>query len=269
MNTEPEAPASEKVMLSELDQAMRRLNKEWANLKTARKTWDLQSYQKTLLALSAQTQELSPLWQSKQEVWQADLTQLQAQLQAANYVTEIESALHQVGIVFQGEFPKYEFPPFSLHFQLTDGTIKLWLGKLQEKTTALHPREVAEWVSKRYKKVTEKKFDTERFLKELLAAYKKANQLTYREADVLWGKAAPLELLYDLLTLKQSAKKDYPKSLFIYELARLKEQFDMRYEGYQFELGFARNQERAFVLVDSHGKESRHSSLTIYQAEEE
>lgn len=268
MANDSEALQSEKNLLNEWDQAMRRLNKEWANLKTARKTWDLQSYQKSLVSLTAQTQELSPLWQLKQDVWQADLNQLQEQIISATYAADIESALHQVGIVFQGEFPKYEFPPFSLQFQMSDGIAKLWLGKLQEKTTALHPRELAEWVSKRYKKVTEKKFDTERFLKELLAAYKKANQLTYREADVLWGKAASLELLYDLLTLKQSAKKDYPKSLFIYELARLKEQFDMNYESYQFELGFARNQERAFVLVDSHGKESRHSSLTIYQVED-
>ena len=105
-------------------------------------------------------------------------------------------------------------------------------------------------------------------MKDLLQAYKFANKMAYREEDVIWGRAVGLDVIYELLTVKQSARQEYPKPLFVYNLGRLKEQFDLTHDGYRLELGFARNQSRALLVVDSQGRESRLSSLTVYKVAE-
>ena len=51
-------------------------------------------------------------------------------------------------------------------------------------------------------------------------------------------------------------------------MARLKEHFDLTYEEYRMELGPARNQAKALLLVDSLGREHRVSSLAIYKVAE-
>lgn len=180
----------------------------------------------------------------------------------------MEQALREAGVPLQGKFPQYEFPPFKLFLAVEDREAKLSIGRKHEKTTVLHPKTLAAWVTKRYQQVTRKKFDVQGFMKELLSAYKFANKAAYREEEVLWGRAVGLDVIYELLTIKRAARQDYPKPLFVYELGRLKEQFDLTMDDYRFELGFARNQSRALVIVDSQGRESRLSSLTIYKAVE-
>ena len=252
----------EKQVISETDVLIRRLAKQWKQIKKSKMDWDFQTLTKTLVSFENDLQQLSQSWDDKLQCLNEWVVSQQSWINSPAYTEAIEEALKTAKIPFQGSFPEYDFPPFKLVFK--DDVVRLWLGKMQEKTTCLSPLAIAEWVSKNYKRVIEKKFDIERFLKELLAAYQKGNQINYREEHVMWGKAVPLELIYELLTLKQSAKKEYPKSLFVFEIARLKEQFEVQHEGYVFELGYARKQEKAFLIIDSKGHDHRLSSLTIY-----
>jgi hypothetical protein len=73
--------------------------------------------------------------------------------------------------------------------------------------------------------------------------------------------------LYEIMTLKQTARQDYPKQFFVFDLGLLKESSMLELNEFRFELGFARNQARAIVVVDSSGRESRISSLTVYKGE--
>jgi len=92
----------------------------------------------------------------------------------------------------------------------------------------------------------------------------RVNKLSLKKDSVIWGHPVTLKEIYKVLTLKQSLKQDYPEALFTYDLARLKEQFEICYEGHQFELVPSRNQSSGLLLVNSKGQESRVSSLIIY-----
>jgi len=181
------------------------------------------------------------------------------------YITDLNTSLKEQGLPLTGEFPEYLIPPFKLVINKEDLEIKLFFGRKSEKTTIMKPKEIAIWVFDKYKKITNKKFDTSGFMEELIEAYKRVNQITYREKEVLWGKAVKLLDIYDTLTIKRSTKLDYPKQLYMYDLAQLKENSEMVCKEYKFEMGFARDQKNAIVIVDSRGEESRVSSLTIYK----
>ena len=53
----------------------------------------------------------------------------------------------------------------------------------------------------------------------------------------------------------------------MFDLARLKEQSEIVYEKYQFDLEPSRNQASSFLLVNSQGQESRVSTLAIHVAD--
>ena len=69
--------------------------------------------------------------------------------------------------------------------------------------------------------------------------------------------------------LRRSARQEYPKPLYLFELGKLKELVTLQVGEYRFELGFARDQFKALVIVDSHGRDSYLSSLTIYHGPQE
>lgn len=172
-------------------------------------------------------------------------------------------------IPIKGEFPTYEFPPFKLIFSRDNGYVKLSMGRRSQQKKAFAPAALAAWVSKEYQRVLNSKFNAEHFCQELLIAYEMTNRLTLKQDSAVWGHPVSLKEIYRLLTLKQSVKQDYPEALFTYDLARLKEQFDIHYNGRRFELVPSRNQTSGLLLVNSKGQESRVSSLIIYDKNNE
>ena len=263
-----ETEVREKPVIDKVDSLTKQLMKNWIIAKRANLVWDFRSLEKARSAYAEAVAELMLVWPSCQDKLSQDTAAEYDYVNSASYREDMEQALQAAGIPLQGTFPAYEFPPFKLSIATQELEAKLSLGRKQEKTTAMHPKSLAAWVAKQYQAVVGKKFDAAAFMRELLAAYKFANKVSYREEEVLWGRAVSLDTLYELLTLKRSSRQDYPKPLFAYELGRLKEQFDLTLDGFQFELGFARIQTKALVIVDSQGRESRVSSLTIYKAAE-
>ena len=252
-----------------VDSLSRQLYKNWLAVKKAKTVWDFRSLQKAQTAYADELQELAGLWPQYQVQLEQETLVDSEFVRGDAYGAALEEALKAAGIPLQGSFPTFEFPPFKLTIAVETQEAKLGMGRKLERSTALGPKTLAAWVSGRYQAVAGKRFDAESFMRDLLNAYKVANKIAYREADVLWGRAVGLDAIYELLTLKQSARQEYPKPLFVYNLARLKEQFDLTQDEYRLELGTARNQTKALLIVDSQGRESRISSLTIYKVAKE
>jgi hypothetical protein len=126
---------------------------------------------------------------------------------------------------------------------------------------------VAAWVAARYKKLVDKKFDSQRFCRELVDAYQTGNRIAYKQDEVLWGHAVSLSTIYELLTVRYSARQEYPKELYIFELGRLKEQLEIRYQNYRLVFGTAKKQKNALLVTDSQGRENSLSSLIIFHEE--
>ena len=238
------------------------------NLNKSRKSlnqWDLKSLDKLLASCRSDIERLSNEWETRIPSINQEIAQVQEMMKKETYISELEEALRKAGIPVRGSFPAYEFPPFKLSVDIGEGTARLSLGRKQEKTTALLPGEIAAWASKQYDRIVKRKSDHQRFCRDLLAAYEKANRLSFKGDSVLWGKAVSLNNIYELLTLRQASRGDYPREVFIYELARLKEQPEIRYREYRFELGFSRNVANTLLIVDHQGRESRVGSLIIYK----
>lgn len=268
---ESETPKIEtaKAVINEITAVVRRLSNSLKKIGKAVEAWDFRTLDQEMAALEVDIKRLAGDWDTSKERVYGDVRAQQEFIKSDAYARVLEATLKDAGIPLKGEFPSYEFAPFKLTLSTGDGVARLAVGRKTERTTALSPQQVAAWAAVRYRGLVERKFDSQRFCRDLLEAYQIANKLAYGKNEVLWGRAVSLNTIYDLLTVTQSSKRDYPKVLYTYELARLKEQFEIRYKNYTFEFGFARNQAHALLLVDSKGRESRVSSLTIHKGAEE
>lgn len=259
-------PALEKSAISDLDVAFKRSLKLWSVVKKSRQDWDFKTSAQVLDGLAAELAKLGDRWQENSGLLRQGLAADQAWAQSVAYPMAIEAELQAVGIPFKGEFPSYDFPPFKLTFNLDQGTVRLSMGRKSQQTKVFFPAQVAQWVHGQYRKVIDSKFDATRFCRELLSAYEILNRMDMHQDEVAWGHSIGLKDIYRLLTLKQVAKQDYPEPLFTFDLARLKEHPEIRYEQYQFELQPSRNLP-GFVLINSQGQESRVSTLAIHRVE--
>lgn len=254
----------EKDVLGTVDTQLKRLTKNWTTFKTARQEWDFKLTAQSLKAISEILAQITAEWTTTQTSLSHAIQIDQEFVQSADYPPAIEAALKQVGIPLRGHFPTYEFPPFKLTFSPAHQSVKLTMGRRSQQTHIAAIEPLTQWVWDHYKQVVQSKFDPDRFCKELLGAYELLNPLTLNTRTVQWGHPILLKDIYKLLTLKQAVRKDYPESLFTFDLARLKEQVDITYGDYQFELVPSRQQTSGFLLVNSRGQESRVSSLVIY-----
>lgn len=254
-----------KNVLDDVIAAATRLKNNLSKCKKSLNTWELKNLERLLAVCGSDLNKLIEDWEEKIQAVNQESNKARGFIGSEFYSQELEEALKKVGVPLRGSFPVYEFPPFKLTVDLSEEVVKLSLGRKQERSTSLLPGEVAVWVGKRYDKVVKRKIDSQRFCRDLLAAYERANSLIYKSENVLWGKAVPLNMIYDLLTLRLAAKSDYPKDVFTYELARLREQFEIRYKEYRFELGHSRNTANSLLLIDAQGRETRVSSLIVHR----
>lgn len=256
----------EEIKITEIDSSIKNISKTWSIISKSIHSWDFNTLKTSIEDFDKNLITAGKEWETLKNTIIEDMANDSKKIGDKEYISDLDISLKEQKLPLIGEFPEYLIPPFKLVINKGAFEIKLFFGRKSEKITIMKPGEIAIWVLNKYKKITNKKFDTSNFMKDLIEAYKIVNKLTYREKNIIWGKAVKLLEIYNVLTLKRSTKLDYPKQLYMYELAQLKENSEeMLYEDYKFELGFTRNQTDAIVIVDSKGAESRISSLTIYK----
>ena len=244
---------------------LKNVNRSWAKMKKVLNTWEFNNLESTIRDLSLEIKNFNSSWNETEISLKKEYEEKNKFLNSDNYKIELENNFKELQMPFHGNFPEYDIIPLKLIINLDILEAKLFYGRKSDKTNALNPKILSQWVFNKYKALTGKKFDEINFMKELKEAYSIVNQLTFREKNVIWGKAVSLIDIYNKLTLRRSAKQDYPKQLYLYELGRLKENSNMSYENYKFEFGFEKNPSKALLIIDSKGVESRLGSLTIYK----
>jgi hypothetical protein len=257
-----------KTAINEIITINKRLNNNLNKAKKSVDTWDFKTLEKSLAAVGDDVRLI--VNKSEEKVMQINMV-MQAEhsfVSGDTYAATIEKALLDAGLYPKGQYPNYELIPFRLTIDLGQEEVMLSVGRKREKISAFAPQQVATWVAAKYKSLTERRFDSQQFCKELLEAYQIGNKLAFKKDQILWGHAVSLGMIYELLTMRRSARQEYPKEQYIYDLGRLKEQLEIRYQRYKFDFGFARNQAHALLVTDSQGRESRLSSLIIYKEDE-
>ncbi|MBM3268885.1 MAG: hypothetical protein FJZ01_14695 [Candidatus Sericytochromatia bacterium] len=254
-------------VVAEATALTRRIVRSWATVRKAYPAWDFQNFDKALADLTTALAEAHGGWPSRSEALVASLRGSREFTRTEQYVQQLEDALREAGLGPQKTGPaEFAFPPFKLDLKLAEGYARLLLGRKAERATELAPKNLAAWIRKRYDRVTKSKFDSERFKKDLFLAFQVGTQIKYG-GDVKWGYAVELKLIYELLTLRAASRQDYPRELFLFDLARLLAIPNLEHSGQRFEFGFARGQDKIFVVTDSDGKEMRLASLTVYDKE--
>ena len=253
--------------LSIMNASVNSISKSWHVLRQTQMTWNIKGARQNIDKLRLLLDGLADQWQSADNQISALISAIREQLESPAYASELEQELKSAGVPISGAFPQYFLPPFKMAVSVDNLEVRLSLGRKSERTSDLNPKQLAAWVAVRYKKVISRKFNAQAFMKDLLEAYQFANRITFLGKEPIWGRAVSLMDLYDIMTVKATSRQDYPKQFFVFDLGLLKESPTMELDPYRFELGFARHQSRALVVVDSSGRENHFSSLTIYRDE--
>ena len=181
-------------------------------------------------------------------------------LNSTEYPQVLETHLRDLKVPFTGSFPDYEIPPFKLSIQVDKRFVKLSMGKKSQQTNIFAPEPLAKWVSAKYQALINSTFNSDQLCKEILEAYP---YLSSRS----WGMSVSLKDIYQLLTLKGSTKKEYPESIFVFDLGRLLENRTIEYKGHSFDFQPHNTANKNYAVVNSKGRERQLGLISIYKVE--
>ena len=131
------------------------------------------------------------------------------------------------------------------------------MDKSKQQTYALKPEFVIDWVAQEYNNKWSPNFDKEQFYKELKSAYEYLSGSN-------WKREISIKKIYELLTIKDSTKKAYSESDFIFDLAILLNEYDPKYESYRFEFTAHKDGQNNYTVIDAQGREKQIGLLSIY-----
>lgn len=233
--------------------------KKLAALERAISTGDLKGFEKIAPALET---ELANAIAALPEA-RAKYKSLQTWIKSSEYPVALEQKMAEAQLKWEGSFPVYQIHPFKLEVDVEGKDASLTFNRKTDKTSALDPSTLTQWVAQKRKKLMETPFHPEKFCDSLLEAYKIANKLMFTEKQALWGKGVSLRMIYELLTIRPQGKKDYPKELFVYDLSRWQETGAKNPNGMLFQLGDMKR-EPVFELAFSDGRRMSVNNLTIH-----
>ncbi|SHH03581.1 hypothetical protein SAMN02745221_01524 [Thermosyntropha lipolytica DSM 11003] len=231
--------------------------------------WNWKEGEKKLKEAEEIFRDISASWETYREEQALRLQGLRSMVLAPEYGKRLEEELKKNQLAVAGSFPEYMVPPLKLVIDTANMEIRVMYGKKKKVLYALEPEKAAREIAQYWQKITRGRFNREEFVQALLAAYQYANREVYREKEVLWGRAVPLETIYSILTLHRGFRREYTREQFMFDIARVRESLGAGIAGYRLEFGYARHQERAMVVIDSQGREHRLKSINFYKEGEE
>lgn len=237
----------------------KKIAKMMAALERAISTVDLKGFEKIAPALETELQNAIAALPEARDKYKS----LQTWIKSSEYPVALEQKMAEAQLKWEGSFPVYQIHPFKLELDVEGGSASLTFNRKTDKTPALDPSALTQWVAQKRKKLMETPFHSEKFCDSLLEAYKIANRLMFTEKKARWGKGVSLKRIYELLTIRPQGKKDYPKELFVYDLSRWKESGAKNPNGMVFQLDAIKG-EPALELALSDGRRMSVNNLTIH-----
>lgn len=243
----------------------RRFLKVLGELEKDMEAWNVKGAEKDLKEAEEIFERIRMYWDKAREEGDKELTGIRDSILKADYQQRLESEMKKKGLFWTGSFPEYVIPPLKVVVDAANKETHIFYGRKRQTVYALEPGVLAGEIFKYWSRITGSRFNEEHFLRSLLNAYKYVNREIYREREVLWGRAVPLESIYNILTLHRNFRQEYTKEQFMFDVGRIRERFGAGIDGCRVEFGYARNQERAMVVIDSKGREHRLSSINFYR----
>lgn len=250
-------------------ESLRRENKKFlkvlGELEKSLEAWNVKGAEKKFKEGEEIWEKIRFFWDKSREEGQQELAKARDAILKPDYQQRLESELKKKGFSWSGKFPEYSIPPLKVVIDAANGETRIFYGRKRQVVYSLEPVFLVGEIFKYWNRITGTRFNEDQFLQSLLNAYKYVNREVYREEEVLWGRAVPLESIYNILTLHRNFRQEYTKEQFMFDIGRIRKKFGAGVDGYRLEFGYARNQEQAMVVIDSQGREHRLSSLNFYK----
>ncbi|MEO1785156.1 hypothetical protein V4762_08820 [Thermodesulfobium sp. 4217-1] len=251
-------------------ESVEKLNKKIASslagLKNSFKNMNIKDHKKYLDNLSKETKTIGEEFSLIEEDLRSYASDVEGYIKSEQYPLDLDSKLKdEPGIKLS--YPTYELGPIRLKIDLNQGN-NIIFGRKANKIFDYKPDKLLDLLKKKYSTITKRPFNRDKFCKDLLEAYKILNKLTYQNSDVKWGNAVSLSKIYELITISSAYRQEYSKANFIFDISRLKDQFEIKFDKFQFNFGTSRDVANTLLVVDSNGNESRLSTLIVHKLED-
>jgi hypothetical protein len=260
MTDSPDNPNPSKDSTLEPSKIIRGLAVSMEKLELAKDKLNLHQFTSAMKALRQDCERLEQNWREFLEQQETTLTDLQKQISDPEYSVSLESALKDQKVSFSGAFPNYDIPPFKLQIDVAKCSAKLSMGKKSQQNNSLSPKSIAQWVNEKYKRLLNSSFNHEQFCKELARAYQYISR-----GD--WGTPVLIKDIYQILTIRAEAKKEYDEAQFIFELSRLLMLYEVRYKDkndeYIFDFSAHKQPSKNYTVVNQFGIQKAVGNLTI------
>ena len=228
-------------LATNLKPVVQKLTTNIAKLQKSCEDLNLKGYVEAYSHFERDFRTLVEIWDIHEKSGNDFVSQSDAWLSSPEYPQVLEASLRDLKVSFTGSFPDYDISPFKLSIQVDKRFVKLSMGKKIQKTNTFAPEPLAKWVSEQYYDLINSSFNSDQFCKELLGAYQ------YLGKNGTW---VCLKDVYQILTLRSGTKQEYPESIFIFDISRLRENFKTEYKGYLFEFAPHHDQSKNYDVVN-------------------
>lgn len=153
--------------------------------------------------------------------------------------SQLDSLLHTKGFNLSGNYPNYQVSFFTIKIHQHQKKAEIFYGPEFESLvkSKIIPEDVANTIFEEYEKITQRLFNEEEYLRQLLEAY----TLSLQRMNVSFGSEVPigeinctLAFLLQPKKFRQNPKKstysEYDRVYFSYDLSRLKTRRIKNYE---------------------------------------
>jgi len=254
----PEDQIAVTELATRLRPVAQRLVKNIAKLQKSSQDLNLKGYIESYSSFDGDLQTILELWNGHDESGHDLVAQANDWLTSTEYPQLLEASLRNLKVPFTGSFPDYEIPPFKLSIQVERRFAKLSMGKKSQQINVFAPEPLANWVSEKYQSLINSSFNSDQLCKDILEAYPYLSNKS-------WGVSVSLKDMYQLLTLRSNTKKEYPESIFMFDLGRLLESFKIEYKGYSFDFQPHKVANKNYAIIDRRGKERQLGLISIYK----
>lgn len=183
-----------------------------------------------------------------------------AYFENGDFEAQLLQCCQESGVDVKGTFPVYEMFPYRVRLDAENQDVYINRKKLQ----CMRPSRLVATVKANQEKQGRGSFNAQGFLSELCDAY----DMAILKDGKRTGADIYLSTIYKLLVPMSRSRREYDQNSFAFDLARLFSSGEEETKtGRRFQFGTSRNNNRAFRILDSEGREQFLATICFYKPE--
>ncbi|MGV3720070.1 MAG: hypothetical protein ACO1SX_04090 [Actinomycetota bacterium] len=180
------------------------------------------------------------------------------------FAAEFEAACREAGLPLEGFFPSYFVFPFPVRVDAENPSVIV----NRRRVATLRPSALVAAIKDERDRLERSPFNVTEFLGVLFSTWENLNARLTAKSGVQVRQSQPLKQVYKELVPFARWRRDYPESLFAFDVQRLLLSNELRVNGWQCELERGRKGGNALRLIDHEGQERLIASVNFVEVGE-